>query len=87
MDVRKTCKYADQKRMGRFFEAMLAFNQNNFELALILADDDDFLAKNIKLLVKSQLNDWSGVCDLLYEIKSNRSYGMRYRVTTDVVSI
>lgn len=88
MDVHKTCKSIKDQRMGRYFIAMLAFNQNQFELALTLADDGDhMLANNIKLLAMTKLNDWAGVCDLLYKIKTNRSVnGTRYRVTTDVVS-
>lgn len=86
MDVRKACKSIEDQRKGRYFEAMLAMNMNQLELALILADGDDILANNIRLLAMSKLNDWTGVCDLLYKIKTNRLHGERYRVYTEVVS-
>lgn len=87
MDVRKTCNSIQDQRKGRYFEAMLALNQKQFELALDLADDGDyFLANNIKLLAMIGLNNWAGVCDLLYKIKKNRLLdGTRYRVSTEVV--
>lgn len=86
MDVRKTCESAEDHRKGIYFEAMLAMNLNQLEHALVLADDDDILANNIKLLAMSKLNDWTGVCDLLYKIKTNRLHGERFRVYTEVVS-
>lgn len=87
MDVRKTCKSIEDQRMGRYFVAMLALNQNQFELAFTLADDgDNMLANNIKLLAMTKLNNWAGVCELLYKIKMNRlKNGGRYRVSTEVV--
>lgn len=69
------------------FVAMLAFNQKKFDLALNLLGNTDFLtAINIKLLAMTELNDWKGVCDLLYKIKTNRSIERNYRIFTEVVS-
>lgn len=87
IDVRNECKSEEDKRKTTDFEAMLAINQKRFELALSLIDDADHLASiNIKLLAMTELNDWTGVCDLLYKIKTNRLNGTRYRVSTEVVN-
>lgn len=69
---------------------MLALNQKQTELALSLTSEAAYYTAdlNIKLLLMTELNDWNGVCDLLFKIKTNgqRSDGKRYRVSTQVVS-
>lgn len=70
-----------------YFVAMLALNQKKFDLALrLIGHNDSLTAINIKLLAKTELNDWKGVCDLLYKIIKNRSIERSYRICADVVS-
>lgn len=69
------------------FIAMLAFNQKKYYLVLRLLGNNEFLtAVNVKLLAMTELNDWKGVCNLLYKIKTNRSIEKSYRISTEVVS-
>lgn len=73
---------------SRRFLAMLALNQKRTEIAAdVLPMNTNYtLDMNLRLLLMAELGDWKGVCDLLYEIKSNRLVGKRYRIYTGVVS-
>lgn len=87
IDLQSECESDIDRNWRIDFVAMLAFNQNRFDLALSLLAGDDFLpANNIRLLAMAELNDWTGVCNLLRKIEINGPIDKRYRISTEVVS-